>query len=338
MKHSLLLISILALLLTACQDKPNTAKQPATANSDSLSSYQALDSITQLIAKEKDKAEHYRLRSAMHLDMGNLNAALADVNKAIQLDSLSTDTWVRLADVYYAKHRHVDSREALLKALKLDSKNTSAMLKLAQLYAINGDIKTALNYAEESINTEPTNAEAHLIKSNLKLHLADTASAIFHLHKATDAQADFYTAWMLLGQLHEEQKKIIALQYYQTALSLDTNNTTTLYSIAMYHQNRNELDLAEQYYIRILSKEKDNPYALYNLGYINMVYKDLYQAAANYFEKAYLAHPKYTDALYNWAYALELSGETQMAIAKYKEVLAEHPKHEMAIERLNELL
>ncbi len=297
----------------------------------------SLDSINQLITKEPKRVEHYRKRAALYLDLGNYNSALSDVNKALQIDSLSSDTWISLADVYFAKQRHVDSREALLQALKLNHVNTSAMLKLAQLYAVNGDVQTALAYAEEGITTEPTNAEAHFVKSNLKLHIADTNAAIFHLHKATEINADYYAAWMLLGHIHEQQNKAMALQYYQSALAIDTNNTTTLYSIAMYYQNREDLENAEQTYQRILSKE-DNPYVWYNLGYINMIYKDNYTEAIKDFELSYTLLPDYVDALYNWAYALELNGNRQAAISKYKEVLKKHTNHEKALERLNELL
>ncbi len=337
---NVLLATFISFGLLSCNDDnktPDNNKQQTQVKSDTTANVSVLDSINQLIEKEPKSATHFRVRTAFYLDQGNYNAALSDVNKALQIDSLSSDTWVSLADVYFAKQRHVDSREALLKALKLDNTNTSAMLKLAQLYAVNGDVQTALSYAEQGINTEPTNAKAHFVKSNLKLHIADTNSAIFHLHKATEIDADYYAAWMLLGHIHEQQKKAMALQYYQNALAIDTNNTTTLYSIAMYYQNKEDLENAEQTYQRILSKE-DNPYAWYNLGYINMIYKDNYEEAIKDFEQSYTLLPTYIDALYNWAYALELNGNKQAAIAKYKEVLEKHTNHEKALERLNALI
>ncbi len=339
-KWTVVLLSILiGFGLQSCDNEqnntPDTTQQSTQAIADS--NVTILDSINQLIAQEPDNAAHYRARTVLHLSRDNYNLALSDVNKALQIDSLSAENWVNLADVYFAKQRYVDSREALLKALKLDEVNMSAMLKLAQLYAVNGDVQTALSYAEKGINTDPTNAEAHFVKSNLKLYAADTSSAVFHLHKATEIDADYYAAWMLLGHIHEQQKKAMALQYYQSALAIDTNNTTTLYSIAMYYQNRADLENAEQTYQRILSKE-DNPYAWYNLGYINMIYKDNYPEAIKDFEQSYTLLPTYVDALYNWAYALELNGDKKAAIAKYKEVLEKHTNHEKALERLNALM
>lgn len=327
-----------AIALHGCDrpSAPAAQDKPSNTTHDSIAQSGVLDSINSLIAADSEQAAHYIARARLQLDQGHSNSALADVNKAMQLDSLSPEGWIALADVYFAKQRPVDSREALLKVLKIEPNNAVAMLKLSQLYAYIGDMGVAMTYANKALEVAPTNAEAHFIKSNLKLYASDTSSAVFHLHKATEIDPDYYLAWMLLGQVSEQQKRPIALQYYQSALNIDTNNTNTLYSIAMYYQNIQALEQAETTYQRILSKE-DNTYAWYNLGYINMVYRDRYEEAIANFEKAYALQPNYIDALYNWGYALELNGNIKAAIAKYKEVLEKQTNHEKAIERLNEL-
>ena len=94
--------------------------------------------------------------------------------------------------------------------------------------------------------------------------------------------------------------------------------------------------LKDLYYQSLLNKEK-NKNALFNLGYINMVYKQNYTAAISFFQQALDIDPDYTDALFNLAYSLQLSGDKADARLKYKDLLKRVPNHEGAIRQLNSM-
>ena len=294
----------------------------------------AFDSLNRQIKENPNNAVLLNKRANMFLLAGEANSALSDVNKSLQIDTLNVDTWISLSDIYYAKERFVDSRQVLLKAIAMDANNTEAKIKLARLYLIYRDYKTVNKYVDDALLLDPMLEEAYFIRATAYAEQGDTASAIFTYQKAVDINPNFYDAWVELGRISEAKNNSLAEQYFVNALNIDTNNTHAIYMIAFYYQNVHDFKNAEKYYNSLLNKH-ENENAYFNMGYINLVYLEDYPKAISFFQKALNVNENYTDALFNLAYSLELSGDLSDARAKYKELLVKVPNHEGAIARLN---
>jgi tetratricopeptide (TPR) repeat protein len=336
MKNSFfLLIIALVLIVSSCNNQPkeeNITKEKV----ESVDALSTFDSLNMQISNHPTDPILYNQRANFFLVAGDRNKALSDVNKALQLDTLNADIWVTLADVYFQSERFVDSREILLKAINLDPKNTSALLKLARLYFIYREYKTAMGYLNTALEIDPYLEDAYFLKGMAYAEGGDTTRAIFNYQKAVDADADFYDAWVELGNIKAAQRDGLAEQYYFNAYNLDTNNTHALYTLSYYYQESGQLEKAIESYEKLLDKE-ENKNALFNLGYINMVYMEDYKEAIIYFQRALNTDEQYYDALFNLAFALELSGDIEDAKLKYKEMLQKVPNHEKSLERLNML-
>lgn len=335
MKNNLfLLLSVVSfVLLLACKNEKKNIDQ----NKEKVESVDALstfDSLNMLILNHPTDPLLYNQRANFFLVAGDRNKALADVNKALQLDTLDPHIWVTLADVYFQSERYVDSREILLKAINLDPENTSALLKLARLYFIYKEYKTAMGYINTALDIDPMLEDAYFIKGMAYAEGGDTSRAVFNYQKAVDVNPDFYDAWIELGHIRAAQQNDLAEQYYKNAWELDTNNIHAMYILAYYYQESGQIEKAIKEYELLLVKE-NNKNALYNLGYIYLVYLEDYKEAIIYFQKVLNEDENYYDALFNLAYALELSGDYNDARLKYKELLQKVPNHEKALERLN---
>ncbi len=336
MKNSFFLLTIcLVLILSSC-DYQSGEESKTNEKVESVDALSTFDSLNMQIANHPTDPLLYNQRANFFLVAGDRNKALSDVNKALQLDTLNADIWVTLADVYFQSERFVDSREILLKAIHLDPKNTSALLKLARLYFIYREYKTAMGYLNTALEIDPYLEDAYFLKGMAYAEGGDTIRAIYNYQKAVDADAEFYDAWVELGNIKAAQGDGLAEQYYFNALNLDTNNTHALYILSYYYQKSWQLEKAVGFYEKLLEKE-ENKNALFNLGYINMVYLEDYKEAIIYFQRAYHLDEHYYDALFNLAYALELSGDKEDARIKYKEMLQKVPNHEKSLERLNTL-
>lgn len=336
MKNSLYLLIAAFLMLTiiSCNNEPKKAieeDKTKVAGVDALSTF---DSLNMQILNNPQDPNLFNKRANFFLVAGENNKALSDVNKALQLDTLNADIWVTLADVYFASERFVDSREILLKAINLDPQNTSALLKLARLYFIYREYKTAMGYINTALEIDPMLEDAYFIKGMAYAEGGDTTRAIFNYQKAVDANSEFYDAWIELGNIRAAQGNLLAEQYYRNAFELDTNNTHAHYILAFYYQEIGEIEKAISQY-KLLLKKETNKNALFNLGYIYMVYIEDYKQAIIYFQKVLNEDENYYNALFNMAYALELSGDKEDAKIKYKELLQRVPNHEKALERLN---
>jgi tetratricopeptide (TPR) repeat protein len=338
MKNSLYLLMAAFLLLSivSCNNEPQKSKENSMDKVESTDALSAFDSLNMQIMNNPADANLYNQRANFYLVAGDRNKALADINKAIQLDTMSADIWVTLSDIYFQSERFVDSREVLLRAVNLEPQNTSALLKLARLYFIYKEYKTAMGYINTALEINPLLEDAYFIKGMAYAENGDTANAVFNYQKAVDVDSDFYDAWIMLGNIKWAQKDPLAEQYYKNAWNLDTNNTHAQYVLAYYYQESGQFEKAINNYHFLLEKEA-NKNALFNLGYINLVYLEDYKQAIIDFQKALNIDEDYIDALFNLAYALELSGDREDARLKYKEILQKVPNHEQALERLNQL-
>ena len=336
MKNSLYLLMTVVFLLViiSCNNEPHKDSENKKEKVESVDALSAFDSLNMKIQKNPSDPLLYNQRANFFLVSGDRNRALSDVNKALQLDTLNADIWVTLADVYFQSERFVDSREILLKAVNLDPQNTAALLKLARLYFIYKEYKTAMGYINTALEIDPMLEDAYFIKGMAYAEGGDTISALFNYQKAVDANPDFYDGWIELGNIKAAQGDDLAEQYYRNAWTLDTNNTHAQYILAYYYQESGQIEKAMNNYHFLLEKE-ENKNALFNLGYIHLVYLEEYKEAIIYFQRVLNVDANYYDALFNLAYALELSGDREDARIKYKELLQKVPNHEQALERLN---
>ncbi len=296
----------------------------------------AFNILNEQIKEEPKNAQLYNQRANFFLLAGQANSALSDVNMALQLDSLNANIWVTLADVYFEKERFVDSREVLKKSLEIDPNNTSALLKLARLYLIYREYNISMAYLDRALYEDPILVDAFHLKAVIMIEQGDTTAAILSYQKAVDINPEFYDAWIGLGILYSAKGNPLAEQYYINAVNIDTNNTHAIYILALYYQQNNQLGLAEEKYRTIIRKEV-NENAWYNLGYINLVYRENYNEAISCFQKALNINPDYNDALFNLALSLEMSGDKEDARLIYLELLKKVPNHTAALEQINNL-
>lgn len=336
-KSILFFFSLVLLIITACNsDKTAKLNETSAIEETPVNDMSTFDSLNQLIKEQPSNPLLFNQRANFYLVAGDRNNALSDVNQALQLDTLNANIWVTLADIYFASERFVDSREILLKAIQLDPQNTAALLKLARLYFIYREYQTSMSYINKALEANPLLEDAYFLKAMSYAEGGDTAKAIYNYQKSVDINPDFYDAWVELGNIYQADGNELAEQYFRNALELDTNNAHALYIMAFYYQQAGRFEDSEKYYKSLLNKE-ENKNALFNLGYINMVYLENFPEAISYFQKALNIDPDYHDALFNLAYSLELSGDKADARVKYKELLKKVPNHEGALYQLNQL-
>ena len=98
----------------------------------------------------------------------------------------------------------------------------------------------------------------------------------------------------------------MALEYLTTALQLEPNNTNAMYALAMYHQDRQEMDEAEALYRRMLDVNSKSADAWHNLGYIELTFYHDYERAIAYFDSALSSDPSHEAATANRKLAKEM--------------------------------
>lgn len=276
-------------------------------------------------------------RALIFLSVDQIDSAYSSISKALLINSNVSRYHVILSDLYLARNSINNCREALLKAIDLDDENIDALSKIAELYFLLGDYEKSFAYLNKITNLDPNNAKAYFMKGYGLLEQGDTTRAITAMHRATQADPDYYEAFLKLGQLLSSKDPPLADEYFNAAIRIKPNSEEALYMYAYHLQSTNRINEAIQQYEKLIILNPVNKYAYYNLGYIYLVYKNDYNKSIYNFTKSIEIDSSYAEAYYNRGLAYEQLGQVDKAIADYKTSLRYKTNFDKAIERLNKL-
>ena len=200
--------------------------------------------ISQQILDDPENPELYKERALMWIKKTEYESALSDINRAIAYDIQNPAYFIVKSDIFFAMGNVNECKDALLKAIEKDESQTEAILKYAELHFFFQNYETMFLYIDRALDIDDINPEAYFMRAMAQAEIGDTAKAIRDLHKAVEQKPDFYNAYVQLGVIFDNMNNPLALDYYNNALQLDTNSVEVRYNIAMYYQNRDELNLS----------------------------------------------------------------------------------------------
>jgi tetratricopeptide (TPR) repeat protein len=330
-----LVFLLLAGVIVSCEQSgekniPGQSSQEEPVSKD-------LAQLTERIRSDSLKPEPYYLRAKLYTEMKEVNLALADINMAIQLDPENSDYFVALAAIYLETGRIPNCLDALKKAEELNPKNNDALLKLAKVYLILKDYDNTFAYSKKALDLDLINPVAHFIRGYAYMELGDTTLAIKNFEAATNQDQAYYEAYLELGMLYSAQKNPLAAGYLQTATRIGPDRAEGFYLLGLFYQDQENIPKAVETYEKLLTISPDYKEALYNLGYVNLVYINDFPKAVSYFSKAISLDAAYIDAIFNRGYSYELMGDEANARKDYLKTLELVPNYERSIIGLNRL-
>ncbi|MBK5286139.1 MAG: tetratricopeptide repeat protein [Bacteroidia bacterium] len=297
----------------------------------------SVEQLTELINQNSNGADLFYYRASLFMKNKNNSAALSDMLAAVALDSMKAEYFLQLGDIYFSKLFIAQAISAFEKSILLDSKNLSAELKLAELYLYLKKYNDCLQHADNALRIDKTNAKAYFIKGFMFKETGDTTRAVSSFQTATEQNPEYFDSFIQLGNLFALKKNNLALQYYDKALQLKKNSPEALYGMAMFFQENEETDKAEELYLKIIESTPDYKDALFNLGYINLIYKSEYEKAVEYFSVVSRLDTGDVRAFYNRGLSFEQMKKREMAEHDYRKALKLSPDYILAKEGLERL-
>lgn len=309
-----------------------------TATADTIRKVdKILADLNERIAGDRENDMLYIERADYYLANNKVDSALRDILFAIDINNENPDHYITLSDAYLAMGNPDKCLDALDKTINVDPDNQEAMLKKAQLYLIMQDYDQTYNTIAELIKIDNVNPMAYFVRGYARLEQGDTAKAIRNFQVAVDQKQDYFEAWLQLGMIYSAQNNVLAVEYLKNAIELQPNTIEPYYQMALFFQENGQTEQAITTYNNILDIDPEHKFAVYNLGYINLVYLQNYQAAAEYFTNAIQLDPEYAEAYYNRGYSYELMGKLAFARKDYEKALELERNYPKAIEGLNRL-
>ncbi len=338
MKHwtGIILVST-AILIAGC-DENNTARLD-NGSTQQAAQNDPFDSINNVIKDRPNDAELYFERAQMHYGQRDIASSLADVGRALRLDSLNPSYYMLLADLKLINKESRGSRDALLKAHAIDPRNVDVLLKLGELYMVVQDAENSFKYLNLALKEDVYNATAYRLKGFNYKFLGDTLNAISSFQTAVEQDPEDYDAYMQLGLIYAEAGQPLAEDYFNNALKVRPQSIEALYAKGLFLQTQGEPRAAIDVYNQILTVNEDYFEAWYNIGYVHLEMLQNYDSAAYNFNQAIATGPRdYFTAIYNRGLSREREGNLKQAAEDYRAALKINPQFDLAARGLSRVL
>lgn len=301
----LIFLLMLPLLFAGCGSKENSTGQ--------MSDEEALKVLNVKIHKHPKDAELLYLRAQLYLRLDQANAAIGDLTRAVSIDGREPKYHKLLADAYFANGDVEHSYESLQTVLELTPDDDEAYLKLGEIAFYSKDYDRAMEHLSRVTAKDPNNRTALFMKGFIYEETGDTSSAVKLFHKVCELHPDYEAAFEHLGSLYAARHNPMALEYLGTAHRLEPQNTQVLYIMAMYYQEKNQMDKAEQVYQQILDIDDGHKHAWHNRGYIELFTYGDYPEAVQHLTRAIQCDSAFVEAWTNRGCAYELMGDKASA-------------------------
>jgi tetratricopeptide (TPR) repeat protein len=321
-------------LITSCGGRPKVSEniKPGT---DTL--YILLENLSRKISDHPSDPDLLQQRAKYYLIDHQEKLAFADISKAISLSPGSASLYITLSDIYLGMGKPDNCSEALQKAISIEPRNSTALIRLSKLSLILKDYKSTFEYLKKALEVEPHNPQAYFTRGLALLEKGDTVSAVEDFKRTVDQDQGFYDAYVELGELYSMKKDPVAADYLKNALKIRPDSKEALYMLGMFYQESGSYEYALETYARLKKIDSTFKDALFNTGYIYLVYLRDFRKAAGYFTAALQRDPGYIEALFNRGYAYELAGEYSKAYKDYNRVLELRANYQKAIDGLNRI-
>lgn len=277
-----------------------------------------IDSLTQRIEKEPEKAILYAQRGEAFYESNNFDAAIKDLNKALELDKDMPDFYRVLSNVYFDYYKSKEAIDILRTAVERFPTNIPLILKLSEFQMLTKQHGASIQSATSILEFDNLNSEAYFMLGVNYKFIGDTTKAINSFQTAVEQDPDLLEGFLELGLLFDRQGKgELALQYFNNALDIDPFDIPALYAKGMYYTDRMMDNQAIETFKKInsIDREYADPYV--NVGLIYLEH-DSIQQAYNNFNIAAEVEPTMAKAFYYRALTGEMLGKINAAIEDYK--------------------
>ena len=217
---------------------------------------------------DHDESLYYMGLALYH--MGDLNAAIDSIQKAVKLDGSSAERWTNLAVMLNEVGRQTEAIKAFDKSSKIDPKNPMTFWNKSYALWLMGDYKQAEKDGRKAVKLAPESFEAWL---NLGAAVAK------------------------LDDLDE------AIKCWEKALEINPDNPLPMNNIGNALRDKGESKASEEMCLKALALAPEYPEALNNLGNA-LLDQGQHEQAEEQYRKAIMARPDYAEAHNNLCVSL----------------------------------
>ncbi len=252
----------------------------------------------------------------------NYTQALADLNKAIELDPEDPGAYNNRGVVYARTGEYNKALADYNYALKLDPSSIHAYVGRGMVYYMMGDYEAALADTNHVLKLDPAYAEVYSNRGSIYADMREHAKALADYTRTLELNPQYADAYYNRGLVHHNLNHLRqAIADHTRALELNPQYADAYYDRGNIHEALGDLRQALADYTRAIEfNPQDADASIYILrGDIHKALGDLRQAIADY-TRAIELDPH----LANIAYIIR--GNTHKALGDVRQALADYTR------------
>lgn len=319
--------------LTACfgdsTNKTNEAELLVTGNP-------AIDDISAKIVNKPDDASLYAARAEAFYAIEGYDAAIADLAKAMQLDSTNVDYYHLLADVYLDYYKSKLALQTMELAAAKFPERIPTLLKLAEFQLILKQSDASLQTVGRILKSDPNNAEAFVMMGMNFEEKGDEARAINSYQTAVEKDPDLADIWIRLGQIMAKRNDSDAIRYFDNGIEAAPMEVQPIYAKAEYLHDNNRFDESLDLLKEVTRIDPQFVEGYFRMGVIYLEMDSIDQAY-KHFNLVVNIDPALPKGYFYRAIASEKKGNVAEAKNDYKQTLSLDPRFDRAQVALSKL-
>lgn len=284
-----------------------------------------LSDLNQAMKQDRGNAVLFAKRALLYLERNQTAKALADINRALELNGDKGEYYFRKALILRQAGQMQAAREAAAEAENRGFKDTDLYVLQAELLIRLKDYQTAVEKVNFALEEAPDHAYALFYRGIARAASHDTASALINFRRAIQRSPDFLAPYLHLAGLYNARKDYaMARHYLAAAEKMAPDNAFLWLQKGIRYQGLRQNDSAVYSLDKAVTRNPALYQGHYHLGLIQ--YKRMnYPAVVNHLEKVRAV----TDTLENvqeyLAESYEKTGQFRAALQLYHKVLQRQP-------------
>jgi tetratricopeptide (TPR) repeat protein len=272
----------------------------------------ALADLNKAIELQPDKADYFRLRAQHLYEQDKFDEALADADKALKIEPDHAATNELKGMILLGLNKYDEALKSFDRSSELVPQSPLPYQHRGEMYRQKGDMEKALEQLTKALELSPDSIATLLVRAGVYYELKQPDNALADIDKAIElqptlAQPHLMKVEILASQKHFDQ----AIAHLEKLLQSAPGNEQILERLGTLYLMANQPRKAIESATQVLSHEPDNFAALRLRADANLNIGKHAEAIAD-FDKALDQHDDDQSLLNNFAWVLATSPEDKL--------------------------
>ena len=259
----------------------------------------ALSDYNKAIQINPNYVKPYNNRGLIYQQDEKLDLALSDYNRAIAIDPELAEAYYNRGIAYYFQGKLDLALSDYNRSLRINPDYAQVYSNRGIVYAERGQLDLALSDYNRSLEINPDYAITYYNRGILNYSKGKSDLALFDFNKAIAINSNYVEAYINRGVVYYSQGKLdLALSDFNKAIAINPKLEQAYNSRGIVYENQGKLDLALSDYSKAIKVNPNDAKAYVNRG---VVYRNRQQStlALSDFNRAIEIDPNFAEAYMN---------------------------------------